>query len=703
MIIFHNEDKCVTLISVRLYEILILVFKDIHKKIENEVSGINAKRYVRDISKFHRIQVSPGFHDSAEYCVEKLREAELDHVEILKYPYDGKKKYLGYNSFQEWDIKSAKLRIVHPQEKAKQLCNFRDTPISIIQRSIATQPRGFETDLVLLEDGTKEEHYAGKQVEGKIVLTSALYGEQINTVRRLAVEKHGALGVITDGMPANAIRHPMDLADYRNYTSWWWTGKEKKCFGFVLSPKQGADLRKLIEDTEEEGENVKVRAKVDTSFYDGFLENVTALITGKDYPDEEILILAHLCHPSPSANDNASGSGAAIEAVRSLQNLISKGELPRPKRSIRVLLVPEMAGSYAFIATQSPSYKAVAGINLDMVGEDQAQTKGPLVITKTPDSLPSYTNALLIKIVEETVNQFRGLKRKRPTINWTVAEFTGGSDHFIFSDPSVGIPMQMMGHDPDPFYHTNADTIDKVSESEMRKAAIITATYAYFLANASQEEAFWVSNLVTRYSKQRIIDHVYTTVSEFAGHGSSEELVNKYWDLEESIDYLVEIEKKAISSIRDIIHDDNAEFVHTLNKHMSEIEELASRELDYTKRLIQNKIDDIPPKKILELSKIEKEAAAIIPVRKLNGPLDHRFLKATLINEDYQKYQGILEEKPVRVFTLAIALFWMDGEKTLLEIAKRVQLQTGFPDEVNPFFNYIKILKKYDIVSWSAG
>jgi aminopeptidase-like protein len=679
------------------------MYKIFYTKIKNEVSGINAKHYVRDISTFHRIQATPGFHDCADYCVEKLEEAKLDGVEILKYPYDGKKKYLGQNSFQEWYIKNARLEITQPQEKAKLLCNFRDTPISVIQRSNATPPEGIDTELVLLEDGTKEEHYEDKDIESKIVLTSALYGDQINTVRSLAVEKYGALGIITDGMPSNPVRHPMDLVDDRNYTSWWLTGKEKKCFGFVLTPKQGVDLRQLIKETESGGEKVKVSAKIEATFYDGFLENVTALITGIDYPDEEVLILAHLCHPSPSANDNASGSGAAIEAVRLLQSLISKGELPRPKRSIRVLLVPEMAGSYAFIATQNPGYKAIAGINLDMVGEDQAQTKGPLMITKTPDSLPSFTNTLLIKIVEETVNQYRGLKRKHPTINWTVSEFTGGSDHYIFNDPSVGTPMQMIGHWPDPFYHSSADTIDKVSESEMEKVAIITATYAYSIANAGQKEVAWVSGETAKHSKQRIINHVHNTVSDLALLKSRDEVIDKYRSFEESIDYIVEIEKKVIKSSGELIHGDlDGELLFTLNLYVTEIEELAARELEYTRKLVENKIGKIPPKHILELNEIEKEAAAITPSRMLKGPPDSRFLKSIMSEKDYQKYQGRLDDNPVLIFLFDMVLFWMDGERDLFEIAKKVQLQTGFSFELESILEYVKLLKKYDISRWSS-
>ena len=46
-------------------------------------------------------------------------------------------------------------------------------------------------------------------------------------------------------------------------------------------------------------------------------------IRGTEHPEREILVTGHLDHPKWSANDNASGSGAMMEAVRALQALIA--------------------------------------------------------------------------------------------------------------------------------------------------------------------------------------------------------------------------------------------------------------------------------------------------------------------------------------------------------------------------------------------
>jgi Zn-dependent M28 family amino/carboxypeptidase len=43
---------------------------------------------------------------------------------------------------------------------------------------------------------------------------------------------------------------------------------------------------------------------------------VTARLAGES--EREILVVSHLCHPRPGANDNASGAAAALEAARTL-------------------------------------------------------------------------------------------------------------------------------------------------------------------------------------------------------------------------------------------------------------------------------------------------------------------------------------------------------------------------------------------------
>src|SRR5438067_2091727 len=220
--------------------------------------------------------------------------------------------------------------------------------------------------------------------------------------------------------------------------------------------------------------------------------------TGEAGTGEEVLIVAHLCHPQPSANDNASGAATALECARTLRRLIDDGALPRPRRGIRVLLPPEITGSYCYLATNEVRIpRTIAAINLDMVGEDQALCHGPLLAERPPAAGAGFAGDLLAAIMRELARQdatnLAGNARYA-LLKWAVTPFSGGSDHSLFADPTVGIPCPMIIQWPDKFYHTSADTLDKVDPAMLRRAGILAATYAYAIAAAGEREALWLLN-----------------------------------------------------------------------------------------------------------------------------------------------------------------------------------------------------------------
>jgi hypothetical protein len=297
--------------------------------------------------------------------------------------------------------------------------------------------------VVLLEQGESAEEYANLDVRGKIVFS----GGDAARVHALAVERFGALGLITDRIAElPPIRERYDLLDALQYTSFWWTSAEQtKGFGFVLTPREGDRLRRLLQGSTEP---VRVHARIDARLYDGEMEVVSALLPGTGETDEEALIVSHLCHPQPSANDNASGAATALECARTLHRLIEDGLLPRPKRSIRVLLPPEITGSYCYLATHTERIpRTVAALNLDMVGENQDLCKGPLLAERPPAAGAGFAGDLLAALLTEMARQdARNLAGTSgyALFKWAVTPFSGGSDHYLFADPTVGIPCPML-------------------------------------------------------------------------------------------------------------------------------------------------------------------------------------------------------------------------------------------------------------------
>lgn len=210
------------------------MFKETLRKLQSELSGNIAYNHVAEISRHHRIQASPGFRDAANYAAKTLQSYGLK-AEVLEYLSDGEAHYWSSITPLEWDARDAELRILEPKEEARVLARYLENKISIIQRSYPTPSEGVEAELFVLEKGEENEDYKDIDLTGKIVLTRS----DVSRIQALAVEKHGAIGIIYDGMRAILpVRPEHSLDDALAYTSFWWAKGMKPCFGFVLTPEK---------------------------------------------------------------------------------------------------------------------------------------------------------------------------------------------------------------------------------------------------------------------------------------------------------------------------------------------------------------------------------------------------------------------------------------------------------------------------------
>jgi aminopeptidase YwaD len=418
------------------------MFKPVLKALEKEISGAIALSHVAQVAKHHRIQASPGIRAACEYAVSEFHKMGVD-ARLHSYPANGVDFDWTSLRFKEWSCDDAWLKLLEPE--VKYLARFAEEKIHVIQRSISTPEGGLTAEVVVpLNKGEETEDYDGIDVKGKVVITNG----DVHRVHELAVVNRGAAGIIYDGMFVRSDLPEGTLDDTLKYTSFWWTPQDTPGLGWVVTPRTGRELRRLAA----KGGPVKVHGHIKSELYDGYLDNAVATIPGET--DEEVIVITHICHPEPSANDNASGCGAAMEAARAISKLIGDGVLKKPKRTIRFTLVPEMAGSYSYLAEREEDIpKMVASINLDMVGEDQDKTGSVLVLHKTPDSFPSYINAVSEAIFEETQKEFKSIGGNpwMATFRHAVGEFSGGSDHYIYTAPTVGIPSVMMIQWPDKF------------------------------------------------------------------------------------------------------------------------------------------------------------------------------------------------------------------------------------------------------------
>ena len=450
--------------------------------IKKTISQKRLYNLVKEVSSYHRIQASTGFREAANYCKNMFDKLGIES-QILSYTADPSVWYLQNKMFYEWDLKRGWLQLLDPEVM---LADTTVEPISIIQKSYPCDLTD-GVDLVYLNKGNNSKEYEEVDLTGKLVFVRGPFAQYM-----WAVKEKGALGFVTDFINAGfGDRTRSQLYESLNYTSFWWshTEDEPKTFGFVLSPKMGDWLAKQFEGKE----SLRCKAKIDASLYPGKIEVVEAKLPGET--DEEVLVCAHLCHPKSSCNDNASGVAAAIELLTTLKDLMEMNKLPKNKRTIKVILVPEFTGTYAYLSDHNNYKKCVGAINLDMVGGNQTRYYGPITLTSLPYSTPSFINDLSALCMEYASKETPNLSNDMVAYtNHTVESFTGGSDHTVFSDPTIGIPCCMLGQWPDLNYHTATDTLDVIDPAVLAYSCHIATLFAYTLSNLESETCVEIQN-----------------------------------------------------------------------------------------------------------------------------------------------------------------------------------------------------------------
>ena len=455
---------------------------DILRAIVNEVSGELALQNEIHLAGVNRNrkpeEYRTGYFESA-FILEKLREYGLDEAATLDLPAEDR---------TAWDAESAELWIVEPD--LRKIADLKEVPACLCSGSATTDTTA---ELVYVGPGNREEFYKDKSVEGRILLVNG----PPEMARRIGVEKLGAAGLI--GWSSS---HPEFDRDEVGWSGLRPAEKDRATFGFMVSERQGQELR----DALEQGRRIVVRAAVKTQVVESPKDQLTfGLIKGRELPGEELVFTAHLYEgwAKQGANDNASGCAAILETARVLTKLVAEGKIPPLRRSVRFLFIPEISGTDAYLRLNPDIKKRIfADINLDMVGEGLIKNQSYFRLNQTPWSLPTWLNDVMASYIEWMGDSQRDAQESnwqtggvlaptgsRDPFYFLVERYSGGSDHDVFVDGGVRIPAVSINVWPDQWYHTSGDTPDKSDATQLKRVVTISAAAAEFLANAGPAEA----------------------------------------------------------------------------------------------------------------------------------------------------------------------------------------------------------------------
>ncbi len=482
--------------------------------IATELSGARAFNNVVEIAGYEYdrkpSEYTSTYRESA--AVERLaKEYGFSDVRITRLPVP----------FGQWDAEEAELW-VETAAGPQLVTRLLDHPAVLVTGS---QNSDVRAPLVWVGRGMQERDYQGRDVRGKVVLTDG----NPTVVHDLAVLKYGAAGVVTFvnlygfGIDRpDQLAHAVRLSNAQNESL---DGQTK--FALMLSHRQGMKLLEQVNTSPE----VIVRVKTRATRHAADHEVVEGWIPGDGTTKDEVVIVAHLFEGigKQGANDDISGCGAALEIGRTWKKLIEEGKLPRPKRAVHFLWVPEIVYANEYWKKYPDFVKnAVAMTSMDIVGSNQTISRNEMRVLLNPYSFPSFLDNLYIQFMEwmedtqaikfhnlRNDDTFSGRYMQEPIVDpqgsqdpfhIRIMKHAGGSDHlpFLRSKPRVAGVHYMNW--PDVGYHTSEDLTKNLDPTQLKRASFITMCVSLVMANARPEDALHLAGLTAGHAVERIGD-----------------------------------------------------------------------------------------------------------------------------------------------------------------------------------------------------
>lgn len=472
--------------------------------IADEVSGTLAYQNILELAGFEHDRLSDEYkttYREAAHIEKMAKQYGLEDVHIERFKLPAK----------TWDGERGELWLLG-QDSKRLLMSYRDVAASLAPGSNSGD---VTAELVWVGQGTDKSDYTDKNVAGKIVLTSGAVGR----VHNLAVREFGAAGVVSF---ANETGKPIDHPDEIAWSNiGFGPGRggapAKTTFGIILSHRLGMELA----DRLAQNEKLTVRALVQATEYDAEMQVPTAVIRGNGESDQEIAMTGHLFEgiAKQGALDDASGSAAALEIARAWKKLIDDGVLPRPKRTVRFMWVPEIQGTTAYLERYPEETKRmVAAISMDMVGEDVTKNHNSLHLMRTPYSLNHFVNEVaqqFFEYVGDTNREKVQNRRVAYSFRYPILDPQGTRDPFYFnidkhygsSDHSAfmrfGVPAILLNNWPDVGYHTSEDRAFNADPTQLKRVALIGVATMNVMANAYGADALRVAEVTVGNAAQR--------------------------------------------------------------------------------------------------------------------------------------------------------------------------------------------------------
>ena len=561
----------------------------------NEASGERAMHHTLELVPYPRVRALSEYQNTfreTDVMVKFAKEYGFSNVEVESFPSQG----------QLWQPTQGELWMVEPE--VRKLYDIYDVAISLAGNSESGE---VTAEVVDVGTGARKEDYEGKDVSGKIVLGST----GPNALQRLGVFERGAVGVASY-TSLRADDYPDQILS-SGISSNAPEGK-KPGFGWVIAPRIARQISAILNS----GRKVVLKSIVKAQTFPGELETVHATIPGDGSTDQVVGVSAHLYegYIKQGANDDNSGCALTLEMGRAYIRLINEGKLPKPKRTIHFLWVPEISGTNAWLNKHKDiEAKMIADLNFDMEGIRLSTSASFWVLHRTPDTFPTFLNDLGQSMMEFIAELNRERVRFRssgygftlPVVSprgsrdpfyIKIDKHYGASDHVTYMQH--GIPSLMFITWPDMWYHSSEDTPDKLDPTQFKRAAVVGIGCVSVLASAEDEMAHKVAAESFGRGVERMGDSQRKGLSYLADAADGNALIEAYKEAKNSVRHQAQVEQDVIRTVSVLFNrpDDGKKKLEPLAKLVVERSSALQEEVTayYRLRAEQKKAKAVEPK-----------------------------------------------------------------------------------------------------------
>ncbi|NQZ28687.1 MAG: M20/M25/M40 family metallo-hydrolase [Colwellia sp.] len=397
-----------------------------------------------------RMPGTPGDKAAVAWAVAKFKTMGFDKV------------WTEPATFPKWIRYSESAAIVSPAPQRLH--------ITALGNSISTPKDGIQAQVIEFQTLAELENAPDNAAKGKIVFINYRmnrdrdgngYGPAVQARSRGAVvaAQKGAVGYVMRSV--STAYHRFAHTGGSHYKD-----GVTKIVASAISNADADQLHRLVALGKPVTININVQAK---SMGEGTSYNVIAEFTGKEFPEQHVLIGGHL--DSWDLGTGALDDGAGVALTMAAAKLaVSKGQ---PKRSIRVVLFAAeefgLWGAKAYVKANEQSLSNIVAAAESDFGADKIW------------AFDSNVHASSLPLVSDIAVMMKSLGVEFLAKN----SARSGPDLIPFRKFNIpAFALSQDGSDYFDYHHTADDTLDKVDPKKLRQNVATYAVFAFMAANA---------------------------------------------------------------------------------------------------------------------------------------------------------------------------------------------------------------------------